>query len=274
MPHADPVFIIAEAGVSHNGQWTRALDLCDMAKSCGADAVKFQVYHADTMLHGDRDLLKRCELPDTAHRAVKAHCDEIGIEWMASCFDVQAVVLCAYLGAKRIKVGSGEITNLPMLEHIGKIGKPLILSTGMSDLTDVFKASMAYRDGGGHREGLTLLHCVSNYPTEPEHCNLKAIDVLRRNFFGPVGFSDHTVGHEAAVAAVALGARVIEKHIMLDADCPDVAVSLGPEDFAHYVHAIRATEVMLGSGAKVLQPGEGEMRKRARGRWYREGSAA
>lgn len=270
----DRVFIIAEAGINHCGDWLRALDLVDAAHAAGADAVKFQIYHADTMLHGDRKTLKACELSDAAHRAVKAHCDEIGIQWMASCFDEAAVDLCVELGASIIKVGSGEITNLPLMAHIGRTGRRLILSTGMSELDDIFQAVAAFKAAGGVKDDLALLHCVSNYPTSPQHCNLKAMFTLRRNFTCPVGFSDHTAGlGAAAVAAVAMGASIIEKHFTVRPDCPDAAVSLSAEELRVYVAAIRNAESMLGTGEKVLQPGELQMLRKARGRWYRPEAA-
>lgn len=263
--------IIAEAGINHNGNWTVALDLVDAAFDAGADAVKFQIYHADKMIKGDKSVLQKYQLTPEAHKAVAAHAREIGIEWLASVFDQEALETAVECHARRIKVGSGEITNLPLLADIGRSGLPLILSTGMSVIDDVFEAVAAYQGAGGNK--LTLLHCVSNYPTMHDQCNLKAIDTLKRNFFCPVGFSDHTTSFDAAVAAVAFGAQMIERHFYTVPDCPDKAVSLSKEELKGYVATIRRTEAMMGDGDRTeLQAGEQEMQKKCRGRWYDDAS--
>lgn len=261
--------IIAEAGINHCGSWTKALDLVDAAFDAGANAVKFQIYHADRMLKGDKDALKRFELSDEAHKAIAAHAREIGIEWFTSVFDEQALDLAIRCGARRIKIGSGEITNLPLLSAVGASKLPLILSTGMSVMDDIFQATEAYKGGGG--KDLSLLHCVSNYPTAPEHCNLAGMRTLKRNFSCPVGWSDHTEGMDAAIVAVGAGAELIEKHLMLAKlpDCPDAPVSLVGDDFGLFVRRIRRAESMLGNGDRnSLQPGELEMEQKARDRWY------
>lgn len=259
--------IIAEAGINHCGDWMKALDLVDAAFDAGADAVKFQIYHAEQMIKGDKDALRKYELSTQAHKAVSAHAREIGIEWFASVFDIEALHVAMACGAKRVKVGSGEITNFPLLAAIGATGLPLILSTGMSVMDDIFQAVAAFKGAGGSK--LTLLHCTSNYPTQHNQCNLQGIAALRRNFFCPVGFSDHTTSFDAAVAAVAFGASVIERHFTIVPDCPDKAVSLYPEELKGYVATIRRTEEMMGDGDRnTLQPGEQEMQDKARGRWF------
>lgn len=261
--------IIAEAGINHNGVWSKALDLVEAAHKAGADAVKFQYYHTDLLVRDvpNRELLKRCELSLKAHRAVKAYCDELGIEWMVSCFDLKAVDQAVALGALSIKVGSGEIVNLKLIEHIGRHKKPIILSTGMSTEDDIIHAIHAYRDTGS--EDLTLLHCVSNYPTETDHLNMRVVETLRDFFNCSVGFSDHCLDGMASYLAVACGVSMIEKHIMLDRfECPDSNVSLRPVSFMNYVDTIRRAEHAMGDGVKRLQPGEEEMQKLCRYRWH------
>ncbi len=256
------VMVIAEAGVNHDGKWERALDLVDIAKEAKADAVKFQIFNADTCNGPYREILKPLKLNYAQFTAIKAHCDDVGIRFMASCFDCAAVDFVADLGCDTVKIGSGEITNYRLLDHARLSGLHVILSTGMSTPEDVCAAVNALDE-------YTLLHCVSLYPTPRELCNLKAITTLKQTFRRRVGLSDHTLGRFAAVMAVALGAEVIEKHFTHDkgASGPDHSMSLSPQDIGAYVQAIRLSESMLGTGVKALQPGEAEMQKIARGRW-------
>ncbi len=264
------VQIIAEAGVNHDGKWERALDLVDIAKEAKADFVKFQIFNAETCKGPYREILKPLQLSYAHFTAIKAHCDEVGIKFMASCFDCAAVDFVDSIGCDVVKVGSGEITNYRLIERVANSGMELILSTGMSTLEDVQTAVGGFLINDGN--DITLLHCVSNYPTAAEHCNLRAINTLRDIFQTRVGFSDHTLGFDAMVAAVAMGAEVIEKHFTYHnpGAGPDHHMSLSPENLRGYVATIRRTEMMLGTGVKILQPGETEMQKIARGRWCTE----
>jgi N,N'-diacetyllegionaminate synthase len=276
----EPVFVIAEAGVNHNGQLDLALRLVDAAQAAGADAVKFQLFrveeqisaHAPTAAYqrgrtGNSDMLemaKSYDLPWEAHRKIFKHCREIGIQYMASCFEPRAVDFLLELGGEAVKVGSGEITNFPLLAHIARCGKPMLLSTGMSTLDDVTRAVKYFLACGGR--DLALFHCVSNYPSQPAHLNLRAISTLTRSFEVPVGFSDHSLGNTAAVAAVALGACLLEKHFTLDKSLPgpDHSMSLDPAELGSYVAVVRTAELCLGSGEKALAPGEAEVQRVAR----------
>ena len=249
--------------------------LCAVAKAAGADAVKFQLYDPHAMAKPQmREMLIANLLSDTDHAAVKVHCDTLGIEYMASCFSPERVDFAVSLGVKRIKIGSGELTNHALLAHVATTKLPLILSTGMCDMNDIFQAVIAWREAGGGQ--YALLHCVSNYPTEPQHCNVKAIKTLQTNFAVPqmgnaaIGYSDHCLYDAPAMMAVGLGATVIEKHFTLDPTMPgpDHAMSLSPEGLRRYVRGIRVAESCMGNGDRNrLQPGEREMREKARGRW-------
>lgn len=261
--------IIAEAGINHNGFLHQALQLVDAAQAAGANVVKFQIYHTDRLVRDvpNRELLKSCELPPDEHRVIADYCKAVGIEWMASCFDTEAVDVACDLGAKTIKIGSGEIVHHELLRQVAARGKSLMLSTGASTMHEVHVALDAYGYAWGE-DGLELLHCVSAYPASLEDCNLRAIAALRGQFGCPVGFSDHTIGFDAAVAAVAAGAEIIEKHLMFGSGCPDEAVSLSPHEFAGYVNAIRRAEAMMGDGVKRPTPAELKMRDAIRYRWH------
>ncbi len=259
-------FVIAEAGVNHNGSLELALELVSAAKACGADAVKFQTFEARSLVTrsaakaayqrapDDDDsqyaMLAALELDLAAWRRIHAHCRDIGIEFLSSPFDEGAVDVLDELGVRAFKVPSGEITNLPYLEHLGAKAKPVILSTGMAWLGEV-EAAVRTLQAAGVRD-LTLLHCVTEYPAPPEQINLRAMATLATAFGLPVGYSDHTAGSEIAVAAVALGAVVIEKHFTLDTSLPgpDHTASLDPASFAAMVRAIRSVELALGDGRK------------------------
>jgi len=232
MPHA---FIIAEAGVNHNGSLDLALRLVDAAKASGADAVKFQTFRADLLAtrsarkapyqerttanaESQFEMLQRLELDAAAHQCLIDHCRQIGIQFLSSPFDTKSADLLAAMDVPLYKVPSGEITNLPFLQHLAGKGRPLILSTGMSTLGEVEEAVHVLQASGATQ--LTLLHCVTEYPAPYAEVNLRAMQTLKAAFGLPVGYSDHTPGIDIAIAAVALGAEVIEKHFTLDRSLP------------------------------------------------------
>ena len=277
--NADPkrVFVIAEAGVNHNGDMAIAEKLIDAAADAGADAVKFQTFKADRVAGLDapkaayqtrttdaaesqRDMLRRLELPQAAHAPLMARCAGRGIEFMSTPFDTASAELLAGLGVKRIKIGSGELTNIPFLRAVARLGLPMILSTGMADLDEIGETLDAVRAAGCH--DASLLHCVSNYPAEPADANLRAMKTMAEKFGLPVGYSDHTMGTAVAIAAVALGAAIIEKHFTLDRAMtgPDHAASIEADELADMIAAIRSVEVCLGDGIK--RPAESEMENR------------
>lgn len=262
------VFVIAEAGVNHNGSIDLAIELIEAARTAGADAVKFQTFRADqlaaraaikapyqerTTSSGESQfaMLRRLELDAAAHRHLLTHCRETGIQFLSSPFDEGSADLLESMDVALYKIPSGEITNLPFLKHLAAKRRPLILSTGMSTLGEVEEAVTTIREGGN--PPLTLLHCVTEYPAPYGEINLRAMETLRTAFGLPVGYSDHTPGMEISVAAVALGARVIEKHLTLSRTLPgpDHHASLEPAEFAAMITAIRHTEAALGNGIKA-----------------------
>jgi N,N'-diacetyllegionaminate synthase len=269
-------FIIAEAGVNHNGDEKLALALVEAAAKSGADAVKFQTFSADKLTRkgaekaeyqkqatgdGDqRDMLKALEMSESLHQSLFSRCKALGIEFMSTAFDEEALDFLIRLGIKRIKVPSGEITNAPLLKHMASKGLPLIVSTGMAELNEVVSAVDTIRTeraAHGFPEPLadmvTLLHCTSNYPTDIADVNLRAMNTMARTTGLPVGYSDHTLGLAASTGAVALGARVIEKHFTLDSELPgpDHKASLEPDQLGALVRQIRDIEVALGSDVKA-----------------------
>ena len=263
----DPCFIIAEAGVNHNGSTETARKLVDVAVEAGADAVKFQTFKAERLAapHAPKayyqvrttgteesqlQMLTRLELSSDDHRRLMAYCDDKGILFMSSPFDEESADLLAELGVSVYKVPSGEITNVPYLIHLARKGKPLIVSTGMAYLSEVETAVRTIREAGN--DEFVLLHCVSNYPADPADVNLKAMQTMSTAFSAPVGYSDHTIGIEVAVAAVALGACIIEKHFTLDRRLPgpDHPASLEPDELVALVRGIRTVEAALGHGRK------------------------
>jgi N-acetylneuraminate synthase len=267
------VLIIAEAGVNHNGSLDLALRLVDAAKASGADAVKFQTFKADLLAtrsahkaaYQDRttakeetqlQMLRRLELDEGAHLRLIEYCDKVGIQFLSSPFDIESADLLDSMNLPIFKVPSGEITNIPFLEHIARKRRPIILSTGMSTLGEVEEAVYALESSGCAE--LTLLHCVTEYPAPYNQVNLRAMQTLKAAFGLPVGYSDHTPGIEIAVAAVALGAEVIEKHFTLDRllPGPDHAASLEPGELKAMVEAIRHVEAALGTGKKIPAPCE------------------
>ena len=267
--------VIAEAGVNHNGDRATALSLVDAASSCGADIVKFQTFTSDQLVTQNAakaeyqkvttgntetqfEMLRKLELRHEDYLALIARCQERGIGFLSTGFDIGDVDMLVGLGIDRIKIPSGEITNLPYLRHIGGLGLPTILSTGMADLEEVRNALDVLLAYGSSSSDVTILHCTTDYPAVMGDVNLQAMVTMRDEFGVEVGYSDHTLGYEVAVAAVALGAVVIEKHLTLDRESagPDHAASLEPEEFANMVRAIRNIEIALGDGIKRPQSSE------------------
>lgn len=284
-----PCYIIAEAGVNHNGSEDMAFALVDAAVAASADAVKFQTFKAEKLVtrqarkaayqqvqtgEGDQfAMLKALELSDEAHRRLAAYCAETGIEFLSTPFDEESADFLVGLGCRRLKIPSGELTNAPFLRYLAAKGLPLILSTGMADLREVAEAVALIsrtREENGFAEplaeALTLLHCTSNYPTPLGDVNLRAMRTLADTFHLPVGYSDHTAGDFVAPIARALGAVVFEKHFTLDRALPgpDHAASLEPAELARMVRAIRDTDIVLGSPEKAPSGPELEVRIAAR----------
>lgn len=246
------VFVIAEAGVNHGGRLERALALIDGAREAGADAVKFQLFSAKKL---GRDELLPLELDYEAITRLHENCK--GIEFLCTPFDVEALSFLVKLGVRRVKIASGCLENRDLLYATYRTGLPVMLSTGMSDLTRI-KNALDLLAGN-----VTLLHCVSSYPCALNHANLNAMDTLRARFRRPVGYSDHTEGILAALAATAKNAVIIEKHLTLDrhASGPDHRSSIEPKTFAKMVRQIRAVESALGNGEKRVMACEEKTRK-------------
>lgn len=259
-------FIIAEAGVNHNGSLELATKLIDEAKEAGADAIKFQTFKTESLVTKDApkaeyqmnntgdgtqfEMLKKLELSLEDHIKLKEYAQHKGIMFVSTPFDFESVDLLEKLGVLIYKVSSGDLTNIPLLRYIAKFNKPIILSTGMANLGEVELAVNAIKEEGN--DNIILLHCTSNYPTDYEDVNLKAMITLKDAFKLPVGYSDHTTGIEVPIAAVAMGARVIEKHFTLDRNMegPDHKASLDPIEFRNMVRSIRNIEKALGDGIK------------------------
>ena len=279
-------FIIAEAGVNHNGDIKLAYRLIDKAKEAGADAIKFQSFITEKIaskkvdaapyqkenlksLETQFDMLKKLELSYEDFRKIKKYCDDIGIIFLSTPFDKESLdFLIDELKVPVIKIGSGEITNLPFLKYAARKKIPIILSTGMSNLSEVEEAVNVITQNQDSMDTsifppLTLLHCTSNYPCPMEEVNLKAMLTLKEAFKLPVGYSDHTLGVEVPIAAVALGAKVIEKHFTLDKNLPgpDHKASLEPEELKVMIKAIRNIEKALGDGIKKPNEREVEIMK-------------
>jgi len=276
-----PCFVVAEAGVNHNGEPEKTFRLVDAAVRAGADAVKFQTFTAEQLATRDApkagyqaevtgsgesqfEMLRRLELSAEAHRELLAYSRQHGILFMSTPFGEDSADLLDELGIAVFKIPSGEITNLPFLTHVARKGKPMIISTGMATLGEVETAMGVVRDAGAR--DLVLLHCVSNYPARPSDVNLRAMETMAAVFEVPVGYSDHTAGMEVALAAVALGACVLEKHVTLDRSLPgpDHRASLEPAEFAALVTGIRTVEGALGNGCKEPAASEAEMAAVAR----------
>ena len=263
--------VIAEAGVNHNGDMQLAKQLIEAAAEAGADVVKFQTFKADKLAttkagkasyqqqttvnaENQQEMLQRLELAPDQHQQLISHCHNSGIEFLSTAFDDPSIDLLNTLNLKRLKIPSGEITNLPYLRRIGEMGKPLILSTGMANLGEIEAAISVLETAGTKRAQITVLHCTTEYPAPMAEVNLRAMQTIGQAFGVAVGYSDHTAGIEVPIAAVALGATVIEKHITLDQNLPgpDHKASLEPKEFAAMVRAIRNIEQALGNG--IIQP--------------------
>lgn len=273
MRESSSTFVIAEAGVNHNGSLKLALELVESAQGCGADAVKFQTFKAERLVTREAvtaayqqrampdstsqyAMLKSLELSESDFRQIHQHCQACGIEFLSSPFDEISAAFLHELGMRTFKVPSGEITNIPLLEAIGGLGKAVILSTGMCWLGEVETALRSLKKAGAAE--ITLLHCVTEYPAPFDEINLSAMGTLANAFGVKVGYSDHTAGIEIPIAAVAMGATVIEKHFTLDAAMagPDHAASMEPRDFQRMVQAIRHVESARGDGHKQPAPCE------------------
>jgi N,N'-diacetyllegionaminate synthase len=262
-----PCFVIAEAGVNHNGDLDLARQLVDVAAAAGADAVKFQTFRAarlataaapkaayqaaqDTVPESQLEMLQRLEMPESWYPELIARCEKVGLVFLSTPFEEESADALAALGMAAFKVPSGELTNLPFLAHLARLGRPMIVSTGMSVLDEVDAALETIRRAGD--PPVVLLHCVSRYPTPIDDANVHAMVTLAEAFDVPVGYSDHTEGIEASLAAVALGAVVVEKHFTLDRGLPgpDHQASLEPTDLTDMVRRLRLVERSLGTGEK------------------------
>lgn len=271
----NPCFLIAEAGVNHNGDLDLALRMIDAAADAGADAVKFQTFRADRLVtagarkaryqesashpgESQLEMLRRLELSEEMHPPLVARCSERGVVFLSTPFDEESALFLETLGVPAFKVGSGDLTNLPFLGLLASLGRPMIVSTGMGDHEEVRDAVETIRSEGN--SDVVLLHCVSNYPANPRDVNLRAMTTLRDSFGTFVGFSDHTEGFEVALAAVALGASVVEKHFTLDRSLPgpDQRASMEPQGFRRLVEAVRLVESCLGDGVKRSTASEAE----------------
>lgn len=267
--------IIAEAGVNHNGDINLAKKLIEAAKDANADVVKFQTFVAEKGIskHAKKanyqlqttdaresqlDMVKKLELSPQDHHTLIAHCKKIGIEFLSTPFDFQSIDLLHQLNLQTFKIPSGEITNLPYLRKIGVLNKQVILSTGMSNLGEIENAINILVNAGTHRHNITILHCNTQYPTPMQDVNLKAMQTIQQAFHLPVGYSDHTNGIHIPIAAVAMGAKVIEKHFTLDRSMegPDHQASLEPQEFKMMVQYIRDIEIALGDGIKQTSKSE------------------
>ncbi|MDR7857540.1 N-acetylneuraminate synthase [Tissierella sp.] len=263
----DRVFIIAEAGVNHNGSIELAKKLIDKASEAGADAVKFQSFKAEKLVTKDARkaeyqeettgnkenqfmMIKKLELDYEKHQELMNHCKKMNIMFLSSPFDLESIDLLDKLGLEIFKIPSGEIINLPYLRKIGELKKKVILSTGMATLGEIESALEILKDSGTN--DIIILHCNTEYPTPMEDVNLKAMNTIRDAFKVSVGYSDHTLGIEVPIAAVALGATVIEKHFTLDKNMegPDHRASLEPDELKTMVDFIRNIEKALGAGIK------------------------
>ena len=269
------VFIIAEAGVNHNGSADLAKRLIDVAYNSGADAVKFQTFKAELCIsknaqkadyqkqatdasESQYDMIKKLELDVDTHKELIAHCQKKDIMFLSTPFDHESINLLSDLGLDIFKIPSGEITNLPYLRHIGSLDKKIVLSTGMSKLGEIGNALDILINAGTSKDNITVLHANTMYPTPMEDVNLNAMLTIQKEFDVDIGYSDHTLGIEVDIAAVAMGASCIEKHFTLDKamDGPDHKASLEPEELKAMVDAIRNIEKALGSSEKRSSPSE------------------
>ncbi|MDA9030970.1 N-acetylneuraminate synthase [Candidatus Pseudothioglobus singularis] len=269
--------IIAEAGVNHNGDINLAKRLVDVAKDSGADVIKFQTFRAEDLVtsfakkanyqikdanfsENQFEMLKKLELKNDEFRDLKLYCDNIGIEFLSTGFDFESLDFLVDLGIKRIKIPSGELTNLPYLEKAAQYGLPVIMSTGMSSMHEIKQSMKAMISKGLSKEKLTVLHCTTSYPAPIESVNLLAMQTIKNELGVSVGYSDHSINIEVPIAAVAMGSEVIEKHFTIsrDLDGPDHLASLEPDELVRLVNSIRNTEIALGNPIKKITGPEKE----------------
>lgn len=267
--------IIAEVGVNHNGDTDIAKKLVEAACDAGADLVKFQTFTADRLVTAQAsmaeyqvlnigesitqyEMLRRLELSSKQHTEIATHCKSIGIEFFSTAFDTRGLDYLKKFGMQRFKVASGEITNFPYLVRVASFGRPVILSTGMCNLGEIEAAIHVLESNGLERRLVTVLHCNTAYPTPVGDVNLRAMLSIRQAFGVEVGYSDHTTGIEIAIAAAALGAKVIEKHLTIDREMigPDHRASLTPREFSIMVKSIRNVESAIGDGVKRVSQSE------------------
>jgi N,N'-diacetyllegionaminate synthase len=268
-------FIIAEAGVNHNGSIEIAKKMIEVAKQCGADAIKFQTFKAEKVIskyapkaeyqkqttgeaNSQLEMVKKLELSFDDFIALKEYCDKLNIMFLSTPFDFESIDFLNSLGLEIFKIPSGEITNLPYLEKIGRLRKKIILSTGMADLGEIEDALDILINNGTRREDITVLHCNTEYPTPYEDVNLFAMLTIKEAFKVKVGYSDHTLGIEIPIAAVALGASIIEKHFTLNKKMkgPDHKASLEPHELKTMITYIRNIEKAFGNGIKKASSSE------------------
>ncbi len=273
-----PCFIVAEAGVNHNGSLDLAKQLVDAAVTAGTDAVKFQTYRTDDLILADIEkapyqkdttstgesqvqMLKKLEIDKDFHVALIKHCTQKNIMFLSTCYEKKSLNLLIELGVPAIKIASTDTTNILFLEQVAKTGKPVILSTGMCSLSEIEQAYQCLK-GNGSKE-LALLKCTSNYPTDPNEVNLRAMGTLKQSFNAIIGFSDHTEGVGASPYAVAMGANIVEKHFTLDKNLegPDHQASLSPDELILWVKEIRKVEEMLGDSEITPTASEKETKK-------------
>lgn len=268
--------IIAEVGVNHNGSLDIAKQLIDICANAGVDIVKFQTFSAEKLVSkraqkaeyqiqndgsgSQLDMLKKLELSDADYREIKEYCDKKNVEFLSTAFDEEALEYLVNLGVKKIKIPSGELTNLPYLRYASSFRLPVLLSTGMASLNEVSASVEVLLESGLTKDLLTILHCTSSYPAEDENLNLNAMKTMRDKFGVQIGYSDHSQGIVASLVAASMGAEVIEKHITLDRNLrgPDHKASIEPNELDELVNLIRRKEVMAGSYQK--QPTENELK--------------
>jgi len=280
---ADPnrIYVIAEAGLNHGGNKERAMALVRAAKWAGADAVKFQTFRADRLASKGpaklghvkdqpnlQELFKKLELPFDAFRALHKEAKRIGVEFLSTPFDEESADFLDDLGVNAFKIASGDITHRPLLEHVSRKGKPVLLSTGMSTVEEIEKAIDWMHSQSNDQ--VVLLHCVSSYPAQQDELNLKSVQFLRDRFGVPVGFSDHSVGPLGSVVATSLGAQVIERHFMIEtrADMPDLAVSMDAKTLKTHIEELRTIGTLLGKRGKFASDTENRNKTASRRALY------
>lgn len=276
---SDKTLIIAEAGVNHNGKIDIAKLLINEAFACGADAIKFQIFKGENIIskyakkakyqlkttnpdENQLEMIKKLELKEEEFLELKNYCDGVGIIFMASVFDIWSIEFLLKIGIKIFKIPSGEITNYPYLKYLGSLNKQIIMSTGMANLGEIEDALDILTSSGTKKENITLMHCITEYPSPYEEVNLNAMITLKEAFKMNVGYSDHTLGIEIPIAAVALGAKIIEKHFTLNKNMegPDHKASLDTSEMKKMIMAIRNLEKALGNGIK--KPSISEIKNR------------